>query len=80
MEKELFNELSIVQYLHCGKCINEKPDNISPRDYAELEVGWTVEGLQIWCKRHEVNVVHIDFEGNKHPANITRNEDSKMIH
>jgi hypothetical protein len=28
--------------------------------------------LQIWCKRHESNVAHIDFEGANHPANQTR--------
>ena len=41
---------------------------MSPREYASLEVGFTKEGLQIWCKRHEVNVMHIDFQGQRHPA------------
>ena len=60
--------LAIKAYLHCGKCIKEKPNGISARDYAKLEVGWSPVGLQIWCRRHGCNVVHIDFEGTQHPA------------
>lgn len=66
--------LSITAYVHCGKCLKEIPDGVSPRDWAELEVGFTKQGLQIWCKRHEVNVVHIDFEGQSHPANLNPEE------
>ena len=60
----------IVQFLHCGLCVKEKPANISPRDWAKLEVGWTAVGIQIWCCRHECNVAHLDFEGKSHPANL----------
>jgi hypothetical protein len=70
------NRLSIQAYLHCGLCIKEwkagKAPGLSPADYAALEIGWTREGLQVWCKRHDCNVLHIDFEGQKHPANLTR--------
>jgi len=67
----------IKMYFHCGLCVEEikalaKHGPVSPREYAELEAGWTELGLQIWCKRHEVNVLHIDFEGQKHPANMDR--------
>ena len=73
---EFGNAQSVVQYLHCGKCMHEIPGGleaptIAPRDWADLSVGWTRWGLQIWCNRHECNVVHIDFEGNKHPADMT---------
>ena len=34
----------------------------SPRDYAQLEVGYTETGLQVWCKRHEINVLNLDFD------------------
>jgi hypothetical protein len=57
-------------YYHCRRCLKEKPDDISPRDYAQMEVGATRRGIQIWCKRHEVNIAHIDFEGTKHPADM----------
>ena len=62
-------EMSIAAHMHCGKCLDSLPNDMSPRDYARLEVGWTVQGLQVWCKRHECNVMHISFEGQKHPVN-----------
>lgn len=52
--------------MHCKKCIEELPAGQSPRDYSALEVGWTIHGIQVWCRRHELNVVHIDFEGQRH--------------
>jgi hypothetical protein len=51
-------------------------DLASPKLYARLEVGFTPIGLQIWCARHDVNVVHIDFEGQQHPANVSRRADA----
>jgi len=48
--------------------MSEKPDGISPRDYAQYEVGFTVTGIQVWCKRHDCNIVHIDFQSQRHPA------------
>lgn len=66
------NDLNIGAYLHCGECLKERPDDITPQDWGSLEVGWTEVGLQVWCKRHKCNVLHIDFEGAKHPADITR--------
>lgn len=70
-------------YLHCGLCGEEwkNTEEIrttqSPSDYSRLGVGWTKEGLQIWCKRHDCNVMHIDFQGQKHPANMTRKATKK---
>ena len=67
----LRNKNSIRMFLHCGLCLGELPDNTSPREFAQLEVGFTEPRLQVWCKRHECNVIHIDFEGQKHPADTT---------
>lgn len=82
-ETEQFsNRLSMVSYLHCGRClaevqeIAEREGSASPREYAQLEVGWTRWGLQVWCRRHECNMVHIDFEGQKHPAITTAPADA----
>ncbi len=75
------NENNIVAYLHCGKCLEEmKADPeleaaLSPKEYSKVQVGWTKEGLQVWCNRHECNIVHIDFEGKKHPADLTAKSD-----
>lgn len=65
----------ITQYMHCAKCIKELPKDVSPRDYAQLEVGWTVLGLQVWCRRHNCNVMHVDFQGQKHPADVSITDD-----
>lgn len=74
MSRDIPNTNEITTFLHCGLCIEEVQDmpGISPRDYAELEAGFTKLGLQLWCKRHGCNVVHIDFEGAQHPANQSR--------
>jgi len=62
---------SIKAFMHCRHCLAEKPRSISPRDWSKIEVGWTEIGLQVWCRRHECNVLHVDFEGRTHPANVT---------
>lgn len=72
MSRPITNENAIVLYLHCGLCLNEKPNGVSMREYGQLEIGTTDLGFQVWCKRHECNVVHIDYEGATHPANTTR--------
>jgi hypothetical protein len=70
MTRPIPAENSIVSFFHCGKCLREIPAGQSPRDWAQLEIGFTELGLQVWCKRHDVNVVHIDFEGQRHPAQL----------
>ena len=73
------NRNEIVAYLHCGLCLGEikalvekTGESQSPAEYADTEVGWTELGLQLWCRRHNVNICHIDFEGVQHRANTTR--------
>ncbi len=68
---EVTNEFSIKAYIHCGKCLDEIPDGVSPMEWSETQAGWTDKGLQVWCNRHECNVVNIDFEGHTHPADNT---------
>jgi hypothetical protein len=68
------NKNEIVMFLHCKLCLEElkKSHNASPRDYSRVEFGWTKKGLQVRCVRHDCNILHIDFEGKKHPANTSR--------
>lgn len=70
------NENAIRAYMHCGLCLQElrdgKAPGESPESYARLTVGSTDIGWQVWCVRHDCNVVHIDYEGHVHPANLTR--------
>ena len=51
--------------MHCRGCLEKKPDNLSPKQWSNLEVGWTEKGLQIWCIRCDMSVVSIDFKGQK---------------
>ena len=34
----------------------------SQMSYSRFEVGWTNQGFQVWCTRHNINVIHIDFD------------------
>lgn len=68
------NTNSIIQYLHCGQCIKdikEKVIPLSPQQYAKTEVGFSELGIQIWCLRHNLNIAHIDFGGQKLRANTS---------
>lgn len=69
-DRSIPNTNEIGSFFHCSRCMHELPSGVSPREWAQLEVGFTTLGIQVWCKRHEVNVIHIDFEGCKHPANL----------
>lgn len=80
MSERISNSKEIKAYMHCALCVDEfkagKAPGKSPATYARLSVGWTPAGLQVWCERHGVNVLHVDFEGHTHPANLSRRSDS----
>ncbi len=72
------NANRIVAYIHCAMCLDEwkdpanrASDDTTPAQWARLNAGWTKRGFQLWCVRHDVNVLHVDFEGAKHKANTT---------
>ena len=71
MDYKISNRNCIGSYLHCGRCLEEMPAGMSPKEYQRIQVGFTEIGLQVWCVRHDMNVVHIHFEGATHPANTT---------
>jgi len=61
--------LNIISHqIVCSKCEAEflaaQTDSASLQSYSQLDVGFTDIGLQVWCRRHDGNVAHIDFEGN----------------
>lgn len=60
----------IAQFFHCGRCIKELPIDQSPQEYRRYDIGWTKQGFQVWCTRHNCNVIHVDFEGARHPAEL----------
>lgn len=62
---QILNE--IVGVMHCRKCLKEFDDQgmallISPADYAALDVGWTPTGIQVWCRRHNYNVLCLELK------------------
>lgn len=79
MSEKIGNENEMSAFLHCGKCLKELPAGKSPSEWARLSVGWTPRGLQVWCSRHDCNVMHVDFEGAQHPANLTCNVPDKAL-
>jgi hypothetical protein len=62
-------------FFHCRRCMVEARGIASPSDYQQIEAGWTDRGFQVWCKRHDINVAHVDFEGVTHPADLTERGD-----
>ena len=66
-------------YVVCSKCADELAALSPPQslqDYAAIDVGFTDYGIQVWCRRHKANIVHIDFQGAKMPADFRRLETS----
>ena len=65
---------SINNHIVCNKCIEElstlSSSDINLKNYAKCEVGFTSLGIQICCIRHNINVCHIDFDGNQLSADF----------
>ena len=65
---------SIKNHIVCNKCIKElstlSSKDINLKNFVKFEVGFTSLGIQIWCVRHNINVCHIDFDGNQLPADF----------
>jgi hypothetical protein len=55
----------IVGYKHCHHCLAGLPPLTSPAEWARLNIGVTKRGFQVWCVRHNVNVMEIDLLGQK---------------
>lgn len=66
------NEIS--HYFHCSKCLKEKPYGKSPREWFKVEIGWTEKGLQVWCNRHNCNVINIKFKEKFKPLELDIDE------
>lgn len=70
------NKKEIKFFLHCKLCIQElnsldDKTKLSPKEYSLTQTGYTKKGIQVWCNRHDCNIIHMDFEGVKHLANTT---------
>jgi hypothetical protein len=66
------NEISA--YVHCAFCLAEWVElpsgSGSMADYARFELGFTDVGFQVFCRRHRMNVLNIDFDGHKLPVRV----------
>ena len=61
-------------HLFCKRCLDEVPENMSPEEYAQVEIGWTPWGMQVWRLRHNTNVLHVNYQGHEHPMVTTAKE------
>ena len=65
---------AISEPIVCAKCADEFAEGsaaaASLREYTALDVGFTARGFQVWCRRHDVNVVHLDFDGRRPRADL----------
>jgi hypothetical protein len=74
------NTRSISSPILCSRCLHEAlVSGKNPRYYQELEVGMTPSGLQVWCVRHESNVIHLGLRGHTLPINVTVEEDGGRV-
>lgn len=78
-EKNVPAANSITAYFHCRECLEmwksgeateETGRPVSMSEWARLEAGFTRLGIQVRCVRHDLNILHVDFEGQQHPANL----------
>jgi hypothetical protein len=58
-------EPEIITFFHCKECLSELPKEESPKSFQRIQVGFTQKGIQVWCVRHNINIVHLDFDGQK---------------
>ena len=65
--KHLLNQINEV--IVCVKCSDEfmagSTDAKSLQEYSRIDAGFTDQGIQLWCNRHQINICHINFEGKK---------------
>lgn len=67
-QRDIPQTLSIRAYMHRAQCLEELPSGISPQSYQKIQARWTEQGFQVWCLNHNCNIIHVDFEGQSHPA------------
>jgi hypothetical protein len=72
------SENCIKLFFHCRLCIETIPIGESPAQRSNLSAGFSELGIQVWCERHNCNIVHIDFQGVQHPANMGRSVPETM--
>ena len=59
------NEIQV--YIHCRRCMEEKPSLMSPKEFSKISIGKTPDGLQIWCDRHDEEIASFPFDWSDEP-------------
>lgn len=49
-------DIEHAHYLHCRECIAEKPTNVSPQDWARVNVYVRAGRIYIHCVRHDMAI------------------------
>lgn len=50
-------------YFHCSKCLEERPNGVSPMGWARQQVAVREDGsVQIRCTRHDLNIAVMTFD------------------
>lgn len=70
-KSDLPNTFQIKHVLECKRCVDTCPQGTLLPDYMRVTIGLTPYGLQVWCVRHQANVIHVDFRGQRLPANAS---------
>ena len=70
--KKIPNTFEIKNDLYCNTCAESCPVGMTLQEWGDLRVGLTSYGVQIWCNRHKVNVMHFDFRGARVTVNATK--------
>ena len=65
--QNILNQIS--HQVVCSKCEAEfrksRTNSGILQEYTKLDIGFTDIGMQVWCRRYDANVVHVNFEGNQ---------------
>lgn len=62
------NEIKHV--LECKMCALTCPAGMDIHDWQDVTIGFTPYGLQMWCRRHQMNIFHADFRGSRVAFNV----------
>ena len=51
-----------VRFIHCMKCLRQRPAGQSPAEWARLNVSLSAKGLEVWCVRHAIKIDAYEFK------------------
>lgn len=52
----------IITFFHCAECRRQLPINESMEKWTRFNAGLTSTGIEVWCVRHRMLVVHVTPE------------------